>query len=339
MTINDMSTTAGGARYLVTGAAGCVGAWALKLLIERGVDVVGADVAPDRRRLRLAAGDDVAANARLLALDITDREAVRSLIEAERITHVIHLAALQMPACRADPVRGSQVNVTGTINVFEAALAGRAHVRSVVYASSAGVFGPAATYPDGVVHDDSPLFPSSTMYGVFKQANEWSAKVYAATADLSSVGLRPFVVYGPGRDQGLTSGPSVAILAAASGVAFHIPYGGHNLFQFAEDVARAFVVASDAESQGALALNVGGTRATVAEFVDALVAVVPEARSLITAESDALPFPSIADDTGLQRLTGGTTYLALEDGIERSVAIFRDALRRGAITAPQDVAR
>ncbi len=58
---------------------------------------------------------------------------------------------------------------------------------------------------------------------------------------LPSVGLRPFVIYGPGRDQGLTSGPSVAILAAVSGAPFHIPYGGHNLFQFAEDVARAFV--------------------------------------------------------------------------------------------------
>jgi nucleoside-diphosphate-sugar epimerase len=194
-------------------------------------------------------------------------------------------------------------------------------------------------YPDGVVHDDSPLSPSSTMYGVFKQANEWSAKVYAATTGLPSVGLRPFVVYGPGRDQGLTSGPSVAILAAASGVPFHIPYGGYNLFQFAEDVARAFVAASDTEGNGALALNVGGTRATVAGFVDTLVAVVPEARSLITAENDELPFPSIADDSGLQRLVGGTTYRTLEDGIERSVALFRDALRRGVIAAPQPVAR
>ena len=84
----------------------------------------------------------------------------------------------------------------------------------------------------------------------------------------------------------------MAILAAVSGAPFHIPYGGHNLFQFAEDVARAFVAASDTGGNGALALNVGGRRATVAEFVDTLVAIVPEARSLITAEDDELPFPS-----------------------------------------------
>src|SRR6185503_19866802 len=112
-------------RYLVTGAAGCIGAWTMKLLLEEGADAIGADLSPDGRRLRLIAGDRPAADARLVALDITDRAAVRTLVETERITHVIHLAALQAPFCRADPVRGAQVNVTGTIDVFEAALASR----------------------------------------------------------------------------------------------------------------------------------------------------------------------------------------------------------------------
>jgi UDP-glucuronate 4-epimerase len=325
------------ARYLVTGAAGCIGAWTMKLLLEEGAEAVGADLSPDRRRLRLVGGDGPAADARMVALDITDRDAVGRVVETERITHVIHLAALQAPFCRADPVRGSQVNVTGTINVFESALAARERVRSVVYASSAAVFGPAVMYPDGLVRDDSPLFPSSTIYGVFKQANEWSGKVYAATSGLPTVGLRPFVVYGPGRDQGMTSGPSVAILSAISGVPYHIPYGGYNLFHFGEDVARAFIGASRAEAAEALALNIGGRRATVAEFVDALVAVVPGARSLISAETDELPFPSKVDDGGLQRLTGGSAHLTLEDGIARSVAIFRDALARGAIDEPKAV--
>jgi nucleoside-diphosphate-sugar epimerase len=334
-----MATDGAAARYLVTGAAGCIGAWTMKLLLEEGLDAIGADLAPDRRRLRLVAGDRQAADARLVPLDITDRDAVRTLVEAELVTHVIHLAALQAPFCRADPVRGSQVNVTGTINVFEAALASRERVRSVVYASSAAVFGPAVMYPDGLVRDDSTLSPSSTIYGVFKQANEWSGKVYATTTGLPTVALRPFIVYGPGRDQGMTSGPSVAILSAVSGVPFHIPYGGYNLFHFGEDVARAFIGASRAEATEALALNIGGRRATVADFVDALVAVVPEARSLITAETDELPFPSNVDDSGLQQLVGGSSHLTLEEGIDRSVGIFREALTRGAIEPPQAAAR
>ena len=326
------------ARFLVTGAAGCIGAWTMKLLLDEGTDVVGADLAPDTRRLRLVAGDQPAAGARFVALDVTDRDAVRSVIEAERITHVVHLAALQAPFCRADPVRGSQVNVTGTINVFEAALAARDRVRSVVYASSAAVFGPAVMYPDGLVRDDSPLSPSSTIYGVFKQANEWSAKIYATTNGLPTVGLRPFIVYGPGRDQGMTSGPSAAILAAVAGVPFHVPYGGHNLFHFAGDVARAFIDACRAEATEAMALNIGGRRATVKEFLDELTSVVPDASRLITAETNELPFPSKADDAGLQVLTGGSRHLTLAEGIERSVAIFRDALDRGAIAPPQPTA-
>jgi nucleoside-diphosphate-sugar epimerase len=334
-----MQGVAAGSRYLVTGAMGCLGAWTMRLLVDSGAEVVGADLSTDPRRLRLVAGDAVASAARFVTLDITDTDAVRQLVQAEHITHVIHLAALQAPFCKADPPRGAAVNVMGTVNIFEAVIAARDQVRSLVYASSSAVFGPATLYPGGLVTDDSPTAPSSTLYGVFKQANEWSARAYAETAGLASVGLRPFIVYGPGRDQGLTSGPTVAILAALSGVPFHIPFGGHAVFQFAEDVAGAFVAASAAEASDALVLNVGGPQSTVAGFVDALEAVVPEARRLITFEDDELPFPSCVDDSGLQRLVGGLQPIPLEDGIARSVAIFRDALQRGTVAPPPVLAR
>lgn len=322
-------------RYLVTGAMGCLGAWTMRLLIGSGAQVFGADLATEPKRLRLIADDDVVSAARFVALDITDGAAIRQLVETERISHVIHLAALQAPFVRADPPRGATVNVMGTINVFEAVIAARDQVRSLVYASSSAVFGPASLYPGGIVRDDSPLSPSSTLYGVFKQANEWSGRVYAETAGLPSVGLRPFIVYGPGRDQGMTSGPTVAILAALTGQPYHISFGGHVLVQFAEDVARSFIAACDAESPDALALNVGGPQSTVGEFVDALGAVVPEARSLITFEDAELPFPSRVDDSGLQRLTGGQSWIPLEEGVARSVAMFREALGRGVLAAPE----
>src|SRR5581483_492658 len=113
--------------------------------------------------------------------------------------------------------RGANVNVTGTVNIFEAVKRNRDHVRGLTYASSAAVFGPPTLYPDGVVSDDSLPSPSATIYGVYKQANEWTARVYAETQGIGSIGLRPFVVYGPGRDQGRTSSPTVAVVAAAAG--------------------------------------------------------------------------------------------------------------------------
>src|SRR5690606_31031575 len=113
--------------------------------------------------------------------------------------HVIHLAALQVPFCRADPVKGAQVNVVGTANVFEAA---RQHgVPQVAYASSIAIFGAPEDYPPGLLPNDAPPRPR-TLYGVYKQANEGMARIYWQEHGLGSIGLRPYTVFGLGRDQG-----------------------------------------------------------------------------------------------------------------------------------------
>src|SRR5581483_3761619 len=126
--------------------------------------------------------------------------------------HVVHLAALQVPFCRADPIRGAQVNVVGTVSMFAAAVR-TGLATPIVYASSAAAFAAA----------DAGLDPSGhpeTHYGVYKLANEESARVFHAENGLSSIGLRPYVGYGPGRDQGLTSAPTMAMRAAARGEPF-----------------------------------------------------------------------------------------------------------------------
>src|SRR4029078_12050555 len=102
---------------------------------------------------------------------------------------------------------GAMFNVVGTFNVFEAARA--LGLTRVVYASSAAVFGLADEAVDETV-SPSPL----THSGVFKQANEGNPRVYSADHGISSVGLRPFSVYGVGRDSGLTSDPTRAIKSA-----------------------------------------------------------------------------------------------------------------------------
>jgi len=110
----------------------------------------------------------------------------------------VHLAALQVPFCRADPPLGARVNVVGTVNVFEAA--SKRKLSHVVYASSIAVFDAAGTLSG---HPE-------TQYGVYKRDNESTAAVFFAESGVSSIGLRPHTVYGVGRDQGLTSAPTVA---------------------------------------------------------------------------------------------------------------------------------
>lgn len=296
------------------------------LLSRQGVEVVGFDLATDHRRLRLLT--DQQGSMRFRQGDITDTEAVLGAVAGERITHIVHLAALQIPFCQADPIGGARVNVVGTVNVLEAAR--RSGVAGLSYASSVAVYGPPEIYPDGV-DDDSPLAPT-TLYGVYKQANERSAKVYAADYGVSSVCLRPCSVYGPARDQGLTSAPTQAMVAAAAGTPYHIPFGGGSTFQHAGEVARLFITAARSEAEGAHVYNLGGPSVSIAEVVSLISGEAPGCE--ITHGDQPLPLPDRYDGAGLDRLLGGVKYLSMEEGVGRSVSKFRELLAAGLIEPP-----
>lgn len=319
-------------RFLVTGCMGCLGAWTVRLLVDEGIEVVGFDLSTDESRLRLLLSDQELSAIRLVQGDVVDTETVRDLVANEGITHIVHLAALQVPFCKADPVAGSKVNVTGTVNVFEAALAHE--VAGLAYASSVAVFGPPDLYREDPIADDAQPAPQ-TLYGVYKLANEGTAGIYARDHGLASVGLRPYIVYGPGRDQGLTSGATVAMLAAAAGEPFHISHGGTAMFQYAPDAARVFVEAARSAPEGAEVLNVGGPAVSVGEVVAAIEEAVPEATGSITFENTDLPFPSRLDGSGLDRLIGEVPYTPIAEGVAESIELFRKLLAEGRIRPPQ----
>ena len=310
-------------RFLVTGANGCIGAWVVAQLAGEGVPVVALDASDDDHRLRLVLDDEGLAGVTRVQGDITDLEAFEGTLDAHEITHVVHLAALQVPFCRADPPLGARVNVVGTVNVLEA-VARRADriAGPVVYASSVAAYdaleeGESAAAMQGV---------PSTLYGVYKRANEGTATVYAAERDVASVGLRPHTVYGPGRDQGLTSAPTFAMLAAAAGKPYRLPFGGAYQLQYAPDVAAAFVAAARGPAAGAELRDVGGPSVHTDDVIGAITAAVPGAE--ITYEPVELPFPADTGGGG----AGPATPLA--EGVGDAVARFRDLLARGLVTSP-----
>ena len=223
---------------LVTGAFGCIGSWVVRSLLADGERPVVFDLGDDPWRLRMIAGDDVTERVTLVRGDIADRDAVARVVQEHDVQRVIHLAAWQVPLCRQDPARGALVNVVGTANVFEAARASGGRVERVVYASSAGVFGPPTLYPPGPLRDDAPTHPT-THYGVYKATNEETARVYWEEHRIPSSGFRPLTVYGPGRDFGLTADPTLAMKAAVLGRPFQIRWGGSTDLIYTEDVARA----------------------------------------------------------------------------------------------------
>jgi nucleoside-diphosphate-sugar epimerase len=302
-------------RFLVTGALGCVGAWVVKQLVSEDVPVVGFDVATSRHRLELIMGPEELNRVELVTGDIRDLDSLERVLDEHEVTNVIHLAAMLIPLVKADPTLGAHVNVGGTANVFEAVKARRSRIGAVAYASSAAVFDAV----DGVrVAEDATGHPV-TLYGVHKLANEGMAKVYWLDEGLPSVGLRPFVVYGPGRDTGLTASPTLAMEAAARGDGFQISYSGRSQLQYAPDAAREFVHASRTASEGARVYNLGGAAVHMTEVVAAIEAAAPEAAGKITIDDRLLPFPE-EFESSLEPAT------ALADGVRQTIEHFRAAV-------------
>ncbi len=302
---------------LVTGAAGCIGAWVVARLIERGRRPIVFDLSEDRRRLQLLLDEAQVHSVPWLRGDLTDTAAVERAVADSGARAIIHLAALQVPFCKADPVGGARVNVVGHVNLFEAA---RRHgVQRLVYASSIAALPP----EDGKT--------PATLYGVYKLADEGIARVYAQDWGLPSIGLRPHTVYGPARDQGLTSAPTKAMLAAAAGVPFTIPFSGALNFQYAGEVAEIFIRCAEVEidARHSAVFDLQGTKATVADIVSRIRATVPSARIDISGTN--LPFPAEFDDRPLRRLIGDWPAVSLDRGIDLSITAFRRLLARGLV--------
>jgi len=321
-------------RLLMTGGYGCIGSWVARRLVEAGRELWIYDLKEDTHRLDLLIDPDRRALVHYLPGDVADPAALLAAIDAVGATHILHLAGLQVPSCRADPIRGATVNVLGTLAVFEAAAARRDQVARVAYASSAAVHGPPDPAATGPVPDDVRLAPTSH-YGAFKVCNELNARVYWLDRGVSSVGLRPWTVYGVGRDFGVTSEPTRALLAAAAGRPFAITYGGLQDFQYADDVAAAFLAALESPFEGADAFNVRGAVAPLVEFVAALESAAPEAAGLVTFGDRQLPIAPDLDDHRLREALGPLPITPLAVGVADTYRRFRDLLADGRIEATE----
>jgi nucleoside-diphosphate-sugar epimerase len=311
-------------RFLVTGVLGCLGAWVARTLVREGAEVVGLDIGADPRRLREIMAPDELERVVLVQGDITRSDDLGQALDDHGITSVIHLAALQIPFCREDPALGAAVNVLGTVNVFEAVKRRRDRIAGpLVYASSAAYFGPDDT--ERAREREDALSRPVTHYGVYKQANEGNARIYWQDEGVSSLGLRPFVVYGPTRDQGITAAPTLATRAAVMGEGYHISFGGQLTFNYAEDVARALAAMSRSGFEGATVFNMPGPSVHMRELVAAVEAAVPDSAGKITFDDVALPVPHEMEVGGLETATGPPALTGVEDAVRATVEHFRSA--------------
>ena len=304
-------------RVFITGATGFLGSWIIAQMVKSGIEVVATDVRNSYARLtalRLDLSPDrKPALVDFRHCDITDAAQIESLIAETRPTCIIHLAALQIPQCREMPSLAVSVNIGGHINVFEAAR--KVGVEKIIYTSSI------AAKPRG--HVSAP----SNLYGVFKKADEEIARIYWDDFQMSSLGLRPYVVYGVGRDDGETSAITRAIEAAALGLTFEIPFSTKSCFQYAGDVADIFVKAASASWNGALLSDISEKTHSTDEVLAAIHAEVPYAA--VTCAKTPRISPSDGFDTSvLRQLIGHIEENSLREGIHKTVALYREIAAR-----------
>lgn len=194
-------------RWLVTGAGGFIGSNIVEALLAAGQRVTGLDNFATGHRSNLeeakaAVGDDRWARFELVEADIRDRDACAAAVE--KVDYVLHQAALgSVPRSLADPLTSHDVNVTGFLNMLDAAR--KAGVKRFVYAASSSTYGDEPNLPKREERVGNPLSP----YAATKLANEIYASVYARSYDFPSIGLRYFNVFGPKQDP---DGPYAAVI-------------------------------------------------------------------------------------------------------------------------------
>lgn len=316
---------------LVTGSMGCIGAWVLRHLVDQGTKFVATDLGDDPIRPRLLLSDDEIAEINWQKLDVTDTSAVFDAVKDHGVTRIIHLAGLQIPFCRANPPLGAAVNVLGTVNMLEAAR--QYEISGLSYASSLAALGPPELYPELPVRDDVQTAPTN-LYGVYKVANEETARIYWQDWQVGSVGLRPYNVYGVARDQGMTADIAKAILAVAAGRPYHIRYGGLIALQHAADVARIFIDTARAEYQGATVCNLRNDVVDVQTFVSVLHKLYPQ--SQVSCEEDnVLPFPADLDDSGLRSILGDVPHTPMEIAIQQDFEQFSALIKENKVDLAQ----
>lgn len=290
-------------KVLMIGGGGFIGAWTAHALRKDGVEVRVLDIGQPNPFFSERNGEGTV---EWIVGDVTDTQSVTSA--ARGCDSIIHMAGVLTPFCRENPVKGAMINVIGTLNAFEAARANA--ITRVVYTSSGGVYGP----PE--LNEPWP----TTHYGAFKLANEGSARAYSADCGITSLGLRPFVVYGPGRETGLTAGPTLACRAAAKGEAYEIPYSGRSGMVYVADVVEALRRGLTASFEGAGVINLTGEDVDMPEIAATINQLAGE--RLVTYAGPAMPSPSTATGHDGSDTIGRIPVTSLGSGLSQTFSFY-----------------
>ena len=319
------------ARVLVTGSGGCIGSAAVDWLLEEGAEeVIGFN-----RSQQLSSVADQNPRLSFVTGDVADFSRLREVVGELQPSHVLHLAALQTPDCRDYPMRGLEVNLVGTANLFRACSEElKKPLERFVFASSGAVYGPRSLYGPKGVRPEDPYQPFN-LYGYWKIAGEGMAQAFHQATGAPTVSLRLATTYGPGRDRGFTAAGTHALKAVALGVPFEVPYKGHEHYHFSPDVGAGFGCAVLHPFSGYGAFNLRGQSQRIEAFLE-LLRQTADNRGLseqykitISPDAEETPFVYDLNDDSAVSAFPRMPLTDLQQGISESLDFFLGAAEEG----------
>jgi UDP-glucose 4-epimerase len=300
-------------KIVVTGVAGFIGSNLAVRLLSEGYEVVGIDNLAYGVREQIPEGVD------FRQVDIRDRGLREHFAGAAAI---FHLAAKNCIAdCQADPLETSDINVTGTVNVFEAAR--QAGVERVIYAESSALYEGSALLPT----PESDVHPQS-FYAVSKLAGMAFADAYARYYGMRTTALRYFCVYGPRQDYRRTIPPlmSAFTIKLLQGKRPTIYGTGEKRrdFVYVDDVNEFHLLALRDERTVGNVYNIGsGVNYSVLEIYRHIAALLgstiePEMKPDLPGEAE-----TTLADIAAARALGWNARVGLDEGLRHSIEFIK----------------
>jgi UDP-glucose 4-epimerase len=310
-----------GSKILVTGGAGLIGSTTIDQLLsnEKPAEIVIFDnmTRGTTRNLENALKDE---RVKLIKGDIRDRNAVLKVTEG--MDAVIHMAAIRITACAADPREAMEVMNDGTFNVIDAAH--QQGVKKVLAASSASILGLADSFP---TTEDHHPYNNRTWYGASKIMLEGLLRSYNDMYGLNYVAMRYFNVYGPRMD---VEGKYTEVLVRwvqriNQGVPPLILGDGKTSMDFIyiEDLARANVLALKSDVSDEVLHIASGVETSLSELATTTMKVMGAPADMVPEYGPERKVNAVSrrlsSTEKAERLLGFKAQVSLEEGVSRFV--------------------
>jgi UDP-glucose 4-epimerase len=312
-----------GKKILITGGAGFIGTTLARRLVDEN-EVVAVD---NLHRDALSGTElDEHPNFTFLEGDVLDADRVRTL--ADGATHIVHCAAIAgVDTVLESPVRTMRVNVIGTYNVLEAALATRDSLERVIEFSTSEVFGTYAyKVAEGDVTTQGSVGEARWTYAVSKLAGEHMAHAYHDELGLPTTSVRPFNVYGPGQIGGGAIRAFIETALAGQDLVIHGDGSQIRAWCYVDDMVEGVLLCLERPEAVGQSFNIGNARSAVtiydlAQRIRRLTGADVEIRFQPLHYTDVeLRIPNVDKARDLLDFEAG---VELDEGLARTIAWYR----------------